>query len=340
MPLNRILCAAVTTTALTINAGCSTLSSPPETASPTAPASLYDSTLIASHAAQAITLTQLGQELAGADVVIIGEYHGHQASHLLQSRVQQQLHSRNPRQVLTLEQFNLDHQAALDAYLAGESGEQELIEDANAWDNYQASYRPLVELARDHGLPVIAANAPADTVRCVGQVGPAYLAQLPEAERQALPAEPFLDTPAYREKFNNAISRSHGQGDPGTAERMEKIYQAQLLRDNTMATQILNARERFPGYQILHLTGNFHSEQGLGTVALLKQRAPELSIQVLSPVFWLRAQTEAPLADNLDKGDYLYLIRPLPPEYRNEDRQRKAMQERFSKRPDVRCEAD
>src|SRR5690554_7362840 len=32
----------------------------------------------------------------------------------------------------------------------------------------------------------------------------------------------------------------------------------------------------------------------------------------------------------------LYLIRPLPPEYRNEDRQRKAMQERFSKRPDVR----
>src|SRR5690554_2650874 len=254
--------------------------------------------------------------------------------------VQQQLHSRNPRQVLTLEQFNLDHQAALDAYLAGESGEQELIEDANAWDNYQASYRPLVELARDHSLPVIAANAPADTVRCVGQVGPAYLAQLPEAERQALPAEPFLDTPAYREKFNNAISRSHGQGDPGTAERMEKIYQAQLLRDNTMATQILNARERFPGYQILHLTGNFHSEQGLGTVALLKQRAPELSIQVLSPVFWLRAQTEAPLADNLDKGDYLYLIRPLPPEYRNEDRQRKAMQERFSKRPDVRCEAD
>src|SRR5690606_23771520 len=138
----------------------------------------------------------------------------------------------------------------LDAYLAGESGEPELIEDANAWDNYQPPYRPLGAPARAHGLPVIAANAPADTVRCAAQVGPACPAQPPEADRQAVPAEPFLDTPAYREKFNNAISRSHGQGDPGTAERMEKIYQAQLLRDNTMATQILNARERFPGHQI------------------------------------------------------------------------------------------
>src|SRR5690554_6374009 len=76
MPLNRILCAAVTTTALTVNSGCSSLSSPLETARPTAPPSLYDSTLIASHAAQAITLTQLGQELAGPHVVILGEYHG------------------------------------------------------------------------------------------------------------------------------------------------------------------------------------------------------------------------------------------------------------------------
>src|SRR5690554_1411129 len=86
MPLNRILCTAAAATALAFSAGCTTLHSPPEAANPTAPASLYDSTLIASHAAQAITLAQLGQELADADVVIIGEYHGHQASHLLQSR--------------------------------------------------------------------------------------------------------------------------------------------------------------------------------------------------------------------------------------------------------------
>ncbi|MBE0486561.1 ChaN family lipoprotein [Marinobacter sp.] len=329
------LLAPLTTAGFAALTGCAQL--PAQSAADiTEPTSLYDRVLIDSPSAQPVSLSTLAEQLAPADVVVIGEYHGHQASHLLQARLQQQLHRINGSQVLTLEQFTIDHQPALDDYLAGITGETEMLEDAQAWDNYRGSYRPLVEYARRHNLPVIAANAPAEVVRCVGRTGQGYMDKLPAEQRLSLPEQPFLDTPAYRKKFETAISGSHGTGDPAMAERMDNTYKAQLLRDNTMAMRILQARDHYPEHQIVHLTGTFHSEERLGTVALLAHHAPDLSVAVISPVFW-PADSPAPLAGNLDKGDYLYLIQPLPPEFRDSDRQRSAMQERFSSRPDIDC---
>lgn len=108
-----------------------------------------------------------------------------------------------------------------------------------------------------------------------------------------------------------------------------------------MAERILIAlNEHPPGHQVLHTTGTFHSEQRLGTVAVLEQRAPELSIAVLSPVEWSPPPEQAmPVAANRHKGDYLYFILPpLPPEYRDAERQRSAMQKRFSRHSGTRCE--
>src|SRR5690554_3992698 len=143
---------------LALTTGCAQLPKPSGT-EPAQPQTLYDSVLFDSHSSQPVTIDSLTRALASTDVVVIGEYHGHQASHLLQARLQQQLYQQRPRQVLTLEQFNLDDQPALNSYLAGMTGETEMIEDANAWDNYRASYRPLAEFARRHDLPVFAARS-------------------------------------------------------------------------------------------------------------------------------------------------------------------------------------
>lgn len=302
------------------------------------PVSQYDAVIVNAGTGEVITVTELARQLAETDVVVAGEYHGHHASHLLQARLQQALYRRNPRQVLTMEQFNLNHQGALDAYLAGQTGETEMIEDAGAWENYKGSYRPLVEFAREHQLPVVAANAPADIVRCVGREGMDYLQRLPDAQRAALPEKAFLDTPDYRDKFVDAIAGSHGAEQTELTGRLLSTYQAQLLRDNTMAERILTALSGHPGHQVLHTTGTFHSEQRLGTVAVLEQRAPELSIAVISPVEWAPSEQAMPVAANRHKGDYLYFILPLPPEYRDAERQRSAMQERFSRHSDTRCQ--
>lgn len=73
--------------------------------------------------------------------------------------------------MLSLEQFERDVQGVLDEYLAGRIGERALTERGRAWDNYGPSYRPLLLFARDHGLPVIAAEAPTWTISCIGQQG-------------------------------------------------------------------------------------------------------------------------------------------------------------------------
>jgi len=300
--------------------------------------SQYDAAIFSASTGSAMTVGELARQLAETDIVVVGEYHGHHASHLLQARLQQTLYQQNPQQILTMEQFSLNHQGALDAYLANQTGEAEMVEDASAWDNYKGSYRPLVEFARERQLPVIAANAPADIVRCVGRQGADYLAGLPEQQRATLPEQAFLDTPEYRGKFVDAISGSHGTGQSELSGRLLSTYQAQLLRDNTMADRILATLAQRPGYQVLHTTGTFHSEQRLGTVAVLEQRAPELSIAVISPVQWLPSGQAMPVAENHHKGDYLYFILPLPLEFRDPERQLSAMQERFSQRDKARCD--
>ncbi|MDC0662387.1 ChaN family lipoprotein [Marinobacter sp. SS21] len=330
---------------LTLTIALSGCSLKPTPSAITPPSSLYDSPLLDASSQQPLTQAQLVEQLADDDVVIIGEYHGHQAAHLLQARLQQALYQQRPNQVLTMEQFTVADQAALDRYLQDAIGETELIEDANAWANYRASYRPLVEFAKQHQRPVIATNAPQPIVRCLARHGLAYLAGLPEAQRERLTVLPLVGSEAYRQRFIEAIGGSHGDDnhqagnrqDAYHAARLQNSYTAQLLRDNTMATQIAKALDRHPGAQVLHLTGAFHSDYHQGTVAALRALHPELAITVISPVFWPVEDDQRPVRASPAQGDILYFILPLPKEYRDPERQRQALRQQFD-HPTATCD--
>ena len=315
-------------------AGCATAPATRQSVQP--PQTQYDAILTSQSGSQ-LSINQLARELASADVVVIGEYHGHHGAHLLQSLLQSALYQQRPQQVLTMEQFSVDEQPEIERYLAGTTGEAELIADTDAWPNYTASYRPLVEFARTHDLPVIAANAPASTVRCVGRQGPEYLDRLSAGERKRLADNAFADTPAYREKFFAVMTAGHGGA--GTNARLENTYRAQLLRDNTMAAQVIRALQAYPGHQVIHVTGTFHAEERLGMVAALETRRPELDVAVISPVFWQNDDTLPDLTrDNRSKGDFLYFLQPLPEEYKDQDRHREALMQRFHNASETTCD--
>lgn len=298
------------------------------------PHTQYDA-IITDNKGTQLSINQLASRLRFADVIVIGEYHGHHGAHLLQSLLQSALYQQRPQQVLTMEQFTLDDQQELDRYLAGKSGESELIADTNAWPNYKASYRPLVEFSRARNIPVIAANAPADIVRCIGRTGEDYLESLESTARNQLPEMPFVDTPAYREKFFTTMGTNHG----GAGEGMENSYKAQLLRDNTMADQVIKARQEYPGHQVIHLTGTFHAEERLGMVAVLEQKRTDLSVAVISPVFWHSGNTFPSLVEShQEKGDFLYFLQPLPQEYADNERHRIAIMEQFRQAADISCD--
>jgi len=291
----------------------------------------YDSILLNSQTQKPISVQQLATELNGIDVIFIGEFHGNHASHLLQAQLQTLLYQQHPNQVLSMEQFNRDQQPILNRYLDGEIGEAYLVNEAPAWDNYTASYRPLVEFAKQHFLPVIAANAPADTVRCIGRQGEAYLEKLTAEEASLIAEQPLEEVAGYRDFFMDFLSGSSRFDE----DRANNSYLAQLSRDNTMAESILKAIKSNPGAQVIHTNGAFHSNNGLGTVGALKRLDPKLTIKVISPAHIDVNQPMQFSADTFETGDYIYLLQAQPEKYKSA-RYRQAAFKRMFKTADAK----
>ena len=272
-----------------------------------------------------ISLAELAGQLQDRDVVFIGEYHGNHASHLLEMQLLAALHRIDPSLVLSMEMFTRDQQGILDDYIDGAIGERYLIKEAPAWKNYRASYRPLVEYAKQNAIPVIAANASGDIVRCIGHQGADYIDKLSGQEARYLAAQPFAEVPGYEERFLGFMVGSKHSPGP----RQHQSYLAQLARDNTMAESIAQALEQSPNSRVLHLNGSFHSEDHLGTVGALKRLNPGLKVTVITPIY-LEDFAEAKQQNNR-KDDFYYLINPLPQEFVDSGYRKKAYKEMFGK---------
>lgn len=287
-------------------------------------ADFYDSVFVLTNGGRTpprvVTLSELADALVGYDVVFFGEIHRHSGIHLQELELLRALTERDPHWILSLEQFERDVQGVVNDYLAGRVGEHALIEQGRAWDNYQTSYRPLLEYAREHREPVIAAEAPTWSIVCIGQYGPEILDQFTPVERAWVASDLHLTRDAYRDKYMEfqSGSASHGGGGATTAEaqlKAERSFAAQAARDDTMAESIVLARHQYPGRKVLHLTGDFHAEGFLGTVTRLELRDPTLRIAVIDPVQVTAPHAPAFAADMLKLATALQLVYPTPDEF-------------------------
>lgn len=85
---------------------------------------------------------------------IFGEEHTNALSHKREFELLTELYRLVPdRLVLSLEMFEKDVQASLDAYLAGRMTEMEFLKVSRPWPNYERDYRHLVEFAKRRGFP-------------------------------------------------------------------------------------------------------------------------------------------------------------------------------------------
>src|SRR5688500_4614936 len=101
------------------------------------------------------TMELMLNDLAKADVVVIGENHDHKLGHELELAIFKGVHARKPKTALSLEMFERDVQPILDEYLAGHITESHFLQSARPWPTYKADYAPMVEHAREKELPVI-----------------------------------------------------------------------------------------------------------------------------------------------------------------------------------------
>lgn len=227
------------------------------------------------------TLERILTEIGKTDVVFLGELHDDATAHFLQAEIFRQaveLYNANRKVALSLEMFERDNQIVLDEYLGGLITEKKFMDDSRPWGNYKTDYRPLVELAKERKLEVIAANAPRRYVNMVSRGGRGSLDALSPDAKKFLPPLPYAEaSDAYSKKFKALMGPS--------AEAMmglDNILSSQSLWDASMAFWVSENLKKNKNALVVHLNGGFHTESRLGTVEHLLKYSPKARALVVT----------------------------------------------------------
>lgn len=251
----------------------------------------------------------MASDLAGADVVFVGEQHGDPNSHRLERLILEAVAARRDRVVLSLEMFERDVQARLDEFQAGYLSEAGFLRVSRPWPRYAGDYKPLVDFAIERRWPVVAANVPRPIASEVAKGGMAVLDGRSADEQAWMAADrqcPVGDE--YYERFKVAM------GSHPSMDQLQRYYDSQCLKDETMAESIARAWTTAAGGGagprplVIHYNGAFHSDFGLGTASRTQRRLPDARVAVvtLMPVANLaELGTVTPSDDDLRRARYL-----------------------------------
>lgn len=259
-------------------------------------------------------------DLQMADVVFVGEQHDDPNTHRLELAVMDGLARRRGSIILSLEMFERDVQATLDAYLAGTITEEEFLKQSRPWPRYKTDYRGLVELAKDRGWQVVASNVPRTLANGVSKAGLDVLKTLTDEQKPWVASDlrcPFDD---YFENFAETMNAHPMPGDEkkSLAEKKqttERFYFAQCLKDETMAESIASAYQKVAASRpiVVHFNGSFHSDYGLGTASRVERRLKGSRVKLITMVPVENLDRLSPTKDDRKRAHYLvYTYRPKP----------------------------
>lgn len=214
--------------------------------------------------------------LRGDAIVLLGEVHDNDAHHLYRLQVLERAIAAGWRPALAMEQFDRERQSDIDRARAERPLDADYLiaqaspppARAGAGWNWPA-YRPYVELALRHGLPLVAANlSNADTTRIVRN---GYAAVFDPAAQAAL----GLDQPVpadWQAAHERQIDAGHCGALPASV--WPRMARAQLARDAVMA-QVLRQHGR---QGIVLLAGDGHVRRDIGVPRWLTAEASRLFV--------------------------------------------------------------
>ena len=241
----------------------------------------------------AFNLESIVPALADKRVVFIGETHNRYEHHLTQLEIIRRLHALDPRLAIGMEAFQQPFQSYLDAYVSGELSERELLRKSEYYERWRFDYRhyaPILRFAREHQLPVIALNLPAELTKKAGHVG---IAGLSEAEKAAIPQ--FIDRSdaAYEARLRDVFEQHPHREN----QSFDRFLDVQLLWDEGMAERAARYLEGHPQHTLVVLAGSGHLAYGSGIPRRLERRHPVGSAIVLNS--WDGGELHTDLADFL-----------------------------------------
>lgn len=251
------------------------------------------------------TMADVLKAAAASDALFLGEQHDDAVGHAFQAEIFRQIvatEMANRKIGLTLEMFERDVQIVLDEYLSGLITENHFLLSSRPWGNYKWDYRPLVEVAREKKLPVIAANAPRRYINMVSRNGRDALKGLSKDAMKSLPPLPYAEpSAAYSAKFKALMGPS-----PEAQMGIDKILASQSLWDAAMAHAVATFLEKNKKGLAVHLNGSFHTENRLGTVEHLLKYRPKTRVTVVTMRYEDDFRT-FDKAKHTDIGDFVVL---------------------------------
>ena len=206
-------------------------------------------------------------------VVYVGETHDQFGHHLNQLEVIRQLHRRNPEMAIGMEFFQQPFQSVLDDYIGGRTSEKEMLLGSEWYDRWRYDYRlyrPIMQYAREHGIPVIALNVSRELTDRVSEVG---FAGLSAAERAGIAQELDSSDEHYRERIS-AVYQAHPHSKSGDFERFLEV---QLSWDEGMAERVVNYLQQHADRYMVVLAGSGHLMYGNGIPDRVQRRLPVAS---------------------------------------------------------------
>jgi uncharacterized iron-regulated protein len=255
-------------------------------------------------------------DLARADVVFVGEQHDDANTHRLERAVLEGVARRRPNVIVAMEMFERDVQEPMEHFLMGHTSETDFLKVARPWPRYATDYKPLVDFAISKTWPVVASNTPRAIASEVSKLGLAALQTKSDAEKAWFAKE--LKCPVDDEYFRRfaeamgdhpAPAGSNLSGADAARQGVERFYQAQCLKDETMAESIAQAWQAGAAAGgrplVVHFNGAFHSDYAAGTAERTIRRMPGRRVAVVSimPVDSLDTLTPSP--DDRKRAEYL-----------------------------------
>ncbi|MCR4303010.1 MAG: ChaN family lipoprotein [Gallionella sp.] len=211
--------------------------------------------------------------ISTSDVLLLGETHDNPFHHEYQQKLLKARIASGARSglapALMMEQLNADDQPALDRALTGRD-RNEALNSVNALVKFSNAqdYQPLLAIAVNNGLPVIAANVSSQILQPVIRRG--YAAYDPGELKRLMVEE------VWNDKRQNYLATHMGGAHCGRLrdEWRMGLSRSQRLRDALMADSAVAVIER----GVVAIVGSIHARRDIGLPLYFAARDPKARI--------------------------------------------------------------
>ncbi len=213
-----------------------------------------------------LSIQEIVQANTDKQVFYVGETHSEYTHHENQLETIRQLHNQGKQPAIGLEMIQRPFQQYLDAYIAGELSQADMLKKVEYYDRWRYDfrlYKRIFDYAKDNKIPLVALNLEKELTKKVSAGG---ILSLSDEEFAKLPTDIEYTDGKYKSFLQNIFQMHKGD------RKFEHFYEAQLLWDETMADSAAKYMEQNPDRTLVVIAGNGHVRFGHGIADRLKRR--------------------------------------------------------------------